>query len=416
MSITAISHAVHEVSRMSEVTTSEICGVGWRSNADGLAEGVGSAKEVSKVDISQVKEAIQTWTDRVANVPAETLSFKGFREVSLVADRQVGPTCGYEMLENSIQLMINGKTGANNQLSTVMQKMVAQNPLEWGAVKIAYEGKFYWMLPFGKYPKMLGEFKIDSGLSRFSHEKLQRAVAENRPVIVCGDVGALPNYEQNGIHAVVITDWDAQKGVYTIVDSNFKGTTYQVDKSTLERFVNGHLPEELKNSACGTMVVINNRAAWDWSGAGGGVSFGKRISVSNFQKSIDKEVSRMAEERENLAKWVGRQLTRPIEDLRKEVRRAEIDLEIEKNHAHQMEILQDQSDLEIASMKGQTMDQYYAEKLGYKRVYPNRNGFNAGDPNLFTKDDKLYKLLPSAHLYQRFDTGYLADNSSAYVR
>ena len=288
MSIAEVSRAAHEVVQTAEVAENKINGGGkGLTPVEGLGTG-GLAKEVPKVDIEEVNKAIKTWTARVANVSDNTPSFKGFRNTALIADRQTGPTCGYEALENGIQLVINDKGGANNQLSTVMRKMVAQDPLGWGAGKVVYEGKSYWALPFCKYTKMLGEFKIDSSLSHFSHEKLQHALTENRPVIICGDVGYLPQqYDQNGMHAVIVTDWDKQSGLYTIVDSNFPKESYRLDSQTLERFVNGSLPDDLKNSEYGNMVVINNQAAWDDVGNGGSVSFGGRMSESEYRKAMD---------------------------------------------------------------------------------------------------------------------------------
>lgn len=143
-------------------------------------------------------------------------------------------------------------------------------------------------------------------------------------------------------------------------------------------------------------------------------SHGKTFTSEGY---IERGVQRINEDRERLKNWIEVQETRPIAALRQDLHNIEIELEKEKCYDHQREILKEQQERELASLKGQTMDQFHAEESGYKQVFPrNMYELRSGNPNLFTKDDKLYELLPSGNLYEVYSTGNLATIPTANVR
>lgn len=144
--------------------------------------------------------------------------------------------------------------------------------------------------------------------------------------------------------------------------------------------------------------------------------FVKKNGLS-IEERIERGTRRLSEMREALRRSVEHKLTQPMEVLQQDLRDAKLALAKEVAHQREMGVLQDQNDRKTASLRGQTMDQFYAEERGYEQVYPkNFYGFHDGNPNLFAKDDKLYELLPSGNLHEVYSTGDLASIPSANVR
>lgn len=213
------------------------------------------------------------------------VSFKGFTWTRPISDIQIGPTCWANAMENVVQLMSGDTTGRLNNLSEVIYKMVSDDPKRWSAVRSEKDGPMSeWNIPFEKYPEMLREFQVESSIERFSHKSIQKALAEHRPVLVCGDVKHLKQYKgEVGGHALVAVDYDPRRGVYTLLDSNFENA-YEVDKKTLEKFAKSSLAFKLRNWISGNMIVAKDTARWPWktfhfSDKGRNVSFGSGLGT-----------------------------------------------------------------------------------------------------------------------------------------
>ena len=230
-----------------------------------LGQGLTSSSIGALTD--KAKEVLPGGGD-LAQQRSPEVSFGGFALTTPISDLQMGPTCGLESIENTIQLMKGDVTGQLNKLADEMQKKIAASPTRWDAIEVVDDDgtgvkQKYWLIPPSSYPAMLKEYGVSAKLKRFSHETLQQAMAENRPVIVWGNVKYLEQYRgKEGLHAFVVTDWDPETGKYTILDSNNKGKPYDVDAESLKNFATTGISAKLENLFMGRMCVCQETAKW----------------------------------------------------------------------------------------------------------------------------------------------------------
>ena len=231
-----------------------------------LGQGLTSSSIGALTD--KAKEVLPGGGD-LAQQRSPEVSFGGFALTTPISDLQTGPTCGLESMENTIQLMKGDVTGQLNKLADEMQKKIAASPTRWDAIEVVDDDgtgvkQRYWLIPPASYPAMLKEYGVSAKLKRFSHETLQQAMAENRPVIVWGNVKYLEQYRgKEGLHAFVVTDWNPETGKYTILDSNSR-KPYDVDAELLKNFATVGIPAKLENLFTGRMCVCQDSARWPW--------------------------------------------------------------------------------------------------------------------------------------------------------
>lgn len=206
------------------------------------------------------------------DIRARDIAFKGFTNIEPIADIQKAGTCWAESLENVIQLVKNDKNGKFNGLSEDIVKLIADNPSKWEAFEFPSEKNPLdrWNIDPKYYPKVLGEYGVEAKNVQFSHETLQKALSEKKPVILFGDVKHLDKYEgKRGGHALVAVDWEPDSGHYVLLDSNFKNV-YKVSPKELERFAKGQFADNVIGWVAGffqgpDMTVVQDQAQWsDW--------------------------------------------------------------------------------------------------------------------------------------------------------
>ena len=207
-------------------------------------------------------------TDSGARVEGASVAFKGFMNVDKIADVQFGGTCWAEAIEKAVQLVKGDKTGELNNLSSEIIARVISDPKKWDAVEnkstnLAVER---WNILPERYPDMLKEFGVDAENRSFSHQELQKALAEHCPVLIGGDVKHLGKfYEgQSGGHVLLAIDWEPDTGKYVLLDSNFPNV-YKVSPETLQKFATGSWNDKISDFIVGNMTVVKTPAQWtDW--------------------------------------------------------------------------------------------------------------------------------------------------------
>lgn len=192
------------------------------------------------------------------------LSFNGFRNAERIADIQSGRNCSYEAMENLAQLQIGDKDGLLNDLSDKFHEFVKTHPERFDARDRGWWGFWHndrWYVDMAKYPEILKQVGVETKAMPFSHSELQRALSENRAVIIGGDVVHLPQYRgQVGGHALVAVDWTPNNGGrYTLLDSNFKNT-YSVSADEIEKFCKS--TEAFEGGI--SMIVAEKPSSWPW--------------------------------------------------------------------------------------------------------------------------------------------------------
>ncbi|HEY0038707.1 MAG TPA: hypothetical protein VGB66_18550 [Longimicrobium sp.] len=155
------------------------------------------------------------------NSPFDAVEMGGPSLVRPIVDRQQGPTCGFEAVENVVQLFLP----AGNNLSNGHLLRAAQR---YGALLQDSTG---YLLHTGGYQSLLAEFGIATTWHAFDQPALIAALQENRVAIAVVDAHQIDprTYPapQSG-HAVVITNFvvDPRGRVvvgYVGVDSNHPG-------------------------------------------------------------------------------------------------------------------------------------------------------------------------------------------------
>lgn len=202
--------------------------------------------------------------DPDARVGGSAVAFKGLTHVESIADIQKAGTCWAESIENMVQLMHGDTRGKYNGLSEHIIEKVAADPQKWNATEFPYEENELdrWNIPPYNYAAMLKEFGVEAKTTRFSHEVLQNALMENRPVILGGDVKYMnEKYNQRGGHALVAVSWEPDSKKYVLLDSNFK-EVYKVSPDVLEKFVKGAFMDKVSNLLWGNMTVAQTPAKW----------------------------------------------------------------------------------------------------------------------------------------------------------
>ncbi len=182
------------------------------------------------------------------------ISFGRLTRVAELADLQCGGTCWLEACENLAQLHASRPLG--NNFSTLLYNEVSSNHNEYGAFieDDAVFGKLY-NIPCDQYSKLLQKAGINTSWQTFSHENLQKALAENKAVLVCGSAGCLPGYDENaGGHAFVVTDY--KDGKYFGLDSNFFKQTVAWTPAQLENSIKAFAPQNPQ------ILVPENEATW----------------------------------------------------------------------------------------------------------------------------------------------------------
>lgn len=174
--------------------------------------------DLSAFTITDIQEALQE-AIKQSHSSGHEISFKGFAAIEPLADLQVGPTCGFEAIENFIQL---GNPGCTNTLSDYLQ----QSEFFDGGGKLVPGGVALDPL---HYQHILGDFGIGTQWYDFSHETLTQAVEGNRGVLAVGDAHFLDPTaysSKNAYHAFMITDVtrgpSGEITGYKGLDSNFQ--------------------------------------------------------------------------------------------------------------------------------------------------------------------------------------------------
>lgn len=148
----------------------------------------------------------------------QEVSFTGLTAIEPIADIQKGPTCGFEAIENIIQL---SSLNYNNSLSEYLQH---SELFDGGAVSV--NGGF--ALNPEHYRHILHDFGVETDWHQFNNQTLVNAISENKGILAVGDAHYLDanSYpEINSFHAFVITDADFDDNgcviKYKGIDSNF---------------------------------------------------------------------------------------------------------------------------------------------------------------------------------------------------
>jgi hypothetical protein len=148
--------------------------------------------------------------------------FSGYTNVDLFADQQTGPTCGFEAVENVIQLF-------HPQHNALTQQDLLPRAQHYGYARDSDEG--LWLDPRG-YQHLLADYGIAARWYPFDYRQVViPALRSNRGVLVVGDAhrlnpGLYPSPDSG--HAFVLTNYFTEEsGVYILgyvgIDSNVPG-------------------------------------------------------------------------------------------------------------------------------------------------------------------------------------------------
>lgn len=174
----------------------------------------------------------------------------GIDGIAAIADRQIGPTCGLEAVENIVQLFLSAP---NNLSQTTLGPMASQlGYLVWGA-----QGP---MLVAAAFQPLLARFGIPTQWVSLDHQHLVNALAQNRVAIAVVDAHHLNPRAyplRNSWHAIIITNFVTDAGGqwvlrYAGIDSNFSGQMAFWPWETLDNAA---------RAAGDTPLLITNRPA-----------------------------------------------------------------------------------------------------------------------------------------------------------
>lgn len=143
----------------------------------------------------------------------------GIDGIAGIADRQIGPTCGFEAVENIVQLFVPAR---NDLSSTTLLPMASQ-------AGYLVPGVHAPMLVTPAFRPLLARFGIATTWASFDHQQLIDALAQNRVAIAIIDayyLGSATYRFRNSWHAVIITNFVTDPtGTwvqrYAGIDSNF---------------------------------------------------------------------------------------------------------------------------------------------------------------------------------------------------
>ncbi len=216
--------------------------VGDASDALDALSDIGDSADV--VNSSDIVDSSLPETN-VGHSSYNNVSFGGFAGVESIADVQSGPTCGFEAVENLVQL-------DNQNVSNSFSDWLQQGEAYDGGV--TQEGA----LNPQHYQHILSSNNIPSHWDTFSHDSIANAVNSDQGVLAIGNAHDLnpslyPNPE--GSHAFVITDTitDDFGNIthYKGVDSNIGGSESIWPAQNIENALN--------NSGYSQSLLITDR-------------------------------------------------------------------------------------------------------------------------------------------------------------
>lgn len=148
------------------------------------------------------------------------IRFRGAIHIEPLADKQQGPTCGFEAIENIIQLFHNVP---NNLTETDLIRRAAS----YQGARPAPGG---YSLDVRVYRRLLQDYGIPSQWYPFDHlQVILPALLQNRAVLVVGDAYYLnpQAYALGSPHAFVLTNYYTDESEYYVlgylgIDSNFE--------------------------------------------------------------------------------------------------------------------------------------------------------------------------------------------------
>ncbi len=148
------------------------------------------------------------------------IAFKGFTHLEPIADRQTGPTCGFEAIENIIQLF---QRTENN----LTEKDLQPRADHYGFASQGAEG---YSLSMQGYLPILADYGISAQWYPFDHlQVIIPALHDNRGVLLVGDAYYLNSQAYHNLqswHAFILTNYYTdESGIFVLgyvgIDSNF---------------------------------------------------------------------------------------------------------------------------------------------------------------------------------------------------
>ena len=171
------------------------------------------------------------------------ISFKGFEKTERIADKQNGPVCWLEAIENLVQL--DNPYISNDFSEKLIRAMIEDNYQGYNPQKRNVRDAHI------HYPEILRACGIEADWYNFDHDFLRSVLQQNRGVFLMGFCQFLQQYNgQQDTHAIVLTDAkiDGQNCLwYYGIDSNFPKTTCywpwnQIQDFALSYVNTWHLP------------------------------------------------------------------------------------------------------------------------------------------------------------------------------
>jgi hypothetical protein len=148
------------------------------------------------------------------------IRFKGFKHVEPIADEQSGPTCGFEAIENILQLF-------HRVSDDLTKRDLLPRALRYGVARPVHGG---YSLDIRAYQRILCDYGIIARWYPFDHQQvIIPALRGNHGVLVVGDAHFLNQqaypYPNSG-HAFVLANYYTEETGYFIlgyvgIDSNF---------------------------------------------------------------------------------------------------------------------------------------------------------------------------------------------------
>jgi hypothetical protein len=165
---------------------------------------------------------------------SRNIAFKGFTHIEPIADKQTGPTCGFEAIENIIQLFY--KDTPNNLSETDLLPWAKTHQVQVGndkqelAVDVSEhpERPAYVLNHLGYIP-ILAKYGISAQRYEFNHlQVIIPALQQNKGILLIGDAHCLnpAAYRPNSYHAFILTNYfvdESETNIlgYVGIDSNF---------------------------------------------------------------------------------------------------------------------------------------------------------------------------------------------------
>jgi hypothetical protein len=166
------------------------------------------------------------------NFPPRRTASQRRVNVPSIADRQRGPTCGFEAIENIIQLFHD----VDNGLS---ERDLLLRAMSYGAVLNTRGGR---ALHISAYQRLLQDYGIASAWYPFDPLVLSSALYNNHGVLAVGEAYYLKPemYPGGGAHAFVLTNYCTDTSGrhivgYTGIDSNLANTEVSWPRQNVER-------------------------------------------------------------------------------------------------------------------------------------------------------------------------------------